>query len=422
MKPAGSLLKSNRQAEHAIGISCRRNFEDAPDVGILIAEDDNRLMVRLTQGDRMANAILITGGAGFIGRHVARSLIERGDTVRVLDSLIDQVHPTGTLPGELEGDVEFIRADIRNGDAVRGALSGIDQVIHLAAEVGVGQSMYAVDRYTSVNDYGTAVLFQHLIDKPVARVVTASSMSIYGEGLYQDVDGVKYDSVVRGPRNADGSWDPLDHKQRPLQPVPTPETKPAALASVYAIGKYVQERLTLTLSKAYGMEGVALRLWNVYGPGQALSNPYTGVLAIFASRLLNGQHPMVFEDGAQRRDFVHVTDVARAFVAALDTPNIGGGVFNIGSGEDRTIDEVARLQARSMGCENLTPQFANKARVGDIRHCLPDLTAARSVLGYNAMRDFAAGLAELAEWVAGQQAQDKVAHARQELELRGLVA
>jgi len=370
----------------------------------------------------MANAILITGGAGFIGRHLARTLLERGDTVRVLDNLIEQVHPTGTLPAEIAGEVELVRADIRDGEAVRSALLGIDQVVHLAAEVGVGQSMYAVDRYTSVNDYGTAVLFQHLIDRPVGRIVTASSMSIYGEGLYRDADGVMYDSVVRGPRNPDGSWDPLDRQGRPLRPVPTPETKPAALASVYAIGKYVQERLTLTLSKAYGMEGVALRLWNVYGPGQALSNPYTGVLAIFASRLLNGQHPMVFEDGAQRRDFVHVSDVARAFVAALDTPNISGHVFNIGSGEDRTVDEVATLQARSMGCQHLTPQFANKARVGDIRHCLPDLTAARRALGYSAQRDFAEGLAELAEWVACQQAEDKVADARQELELRGLVA
>ena len=370
----------------------------------------------------MANAILITGGAGFIGRHLARALLERGDSVRVLDSLIEQVHPTGALPAELGAGVEFIRADVRDGQAVRSALSGIDQVVHLAAEVGVGQSMYAVDRYTSVNDYGTAVLFQQLIDRPVARVVTASSMSIYGEGLYQDADGMMHDSVVRGPRNADGSWDPLDSKQRPLRPVPTPETKPAALASVYAIGKYVQERLTLTLSKAYGMEGVALRLWNVYGPGQALSNPYTGVLAIFASRLLNGQHPMIFEDGAQRRDFVHVSDVARAFIAALDTPGIGGGVFNIGSGEDRTVDEVARLQARSMACAHLTPHIANKARVGDIRHCLPDLTAARATLGYVPKRDFGEGLAELAEWVARQQAEDKVADARHELEARGLVA
>jgi dTDP-L-rhamnose 4-epimerase len=371
---------------------------------------------------RVPDTLLITGGAGFIGRHLCRALVERGDTVRVLDNLIDQVHPTGVVPAELGGDVEFIHADIRDAQAVRRSLQGVTKVVHLAAEVGVGQSMYAVDRYTSVNDFGTSVLFQQLIDRPVQRVVTASSMSIYGEGLYRDQSGGIHTSVVRGGRNADGTWDPQDDRGRHMVPVPTPEDKVPALASVYAIGKYVQERLTLTLSKAYGMEGVALRLWNVYGPGQALSNPYTGVLAIFASRLLNGQRPMVFEDGLQRRDFVHVSDVVRAFLLALDTPGISGRVFNIGSGEDRTVAEVARLQAHSMGRSDLTPEITNRARSGDIRHCIPDLSAARADLGYMARQDFNSGLAALAEWVAMQEANDRVAQARQELELRGLVA
>src|ERR1700712_3542141 len=253
----------------------------------------------------MAKSILITGGAGFIGRHVAQALLERGDRVRVLDSLIEQVHPTGTRPSELPGEVELQIGDVRDSTAVLKALSGVDQVIHLAAEVGVGQSMYAVERYTSVNELGTAVLFQQLIERPVERVVVASSMSIYGEGLYRDADGRLFEDVVRGGRNPDGSWDPLDESGRPLRPVPTPESKATGLKSVYAIGKFVQERLTLTLTRQYGMGGAALRLWNAYGPGQALSNPYTGVLAIFASRIANGVAPMVFEDGRQRRDFVH---------------------------------------------------------------------------------------------------------------------
>ncbi|MFL5296909.1 MAG: NAD-dependent epimerase/dehydratase family protein [Phenylobacterium sp.] len=370
----------------------------------------------------MAKTVLITGGAGFIGRHLAQALLDRGDRVRVLDSLIDQVHPTRERPAELAADVELQIGDVRDEAAVLKSLSGVDQVVHLAAEVGVGQSMYAVDRYTSVNDYGTAVLFQQLIDKPVERVVVASSMSIYGEGLYRTADGRLMEDVVRGGRNPDGSWDPQDDEGRPLIPVPTPETKANGLKSVYAIGKFVQERLTLTLTRQYGMAGSALRLWNAYGPGQALSNPYTGVLAIFASRIANGVPPMVFEDGRQRRDFVHVRDVARAFLLALDRAEADGQVFNIGSGVDRTVEQVARLQAAAMGRPDLEPEIAGKARAGDIRHCIPDLTKARTVLGYEAQEDFTEGLAELAEWVARQEAEDRVVEARKELEMRGLVA
>lgn len=370
----------------------------------------------------MGRQILVTGGAGFIGRHVAQALLDRGDRVRALDCLIEQVHPTRERPAELPADVELIVGDVRDEAAVRQALRGVDQVIHLAAEVGVGQSMYAVERYTSVNDYGTAVLFQQLIDKPVDRVVVASSMSIYGEGLYRTADGRLREDVVRGGRNPDGGWDPLDDKGQPMIPVPTPETKGHGIRSVYAIGKFVQERLTLTLTAQYGMGGVALRLWNAYGPGQALSNPYTGVLAIFASRIANGQAPMVFEDGRQRRDFVHVRDVARAFSLALDEPQADGQVFNIGSGQDRTVEEVARLQAAAMGRPDLRPEIAGKARAGDIRHCIPDLTKARELLGHRAQEDFGQGLAELAEWVARQEAEDRVGQARRELEMRGLVA
>lgn len=369
----------------------------------------------------MGDTILITGGAGFVGRHVARTLLGRGHRVRALDGLIAQVHPSGERPADLDPEVELLEGDIRDAAAVRRALAGVDKVVHLAAEVGVGQSMYAVDRYTSVNDYGTAVLFQQLIDQPVRRVVVASSMSIYGEGLYRTIDGELRQDVVRGRRNADGSWDPLDANGRPMIPAPTPETKAPTLKSVYAINKYVQELLTLTLTAQYGMEGVALRLWNIYGPGQALSNPYTGVLAIFASRIANGHPPMVFEDGRQRRDFVHVADVARAFVLALEEPMAVGEAFNIGSGEDRSVEQVARLQAASMGRSDLEPLITQQARAGDIRHNIPDLTKARTLLGYAPQQDFSEGLAELAEWVASQESEDRVVEARNELEMRGLV-
>ena len=376
----------------------------------------------------MPDKILITGGAGFIGRHVADRLLEQGHHVRVLDALIEQVHGARADAAHLPAEVEFIKGDIRDTDRLRDALRGVDKVVHLAAEVGVGQSMYAVDHYVSVNDHGTACLMQCLIANPVARLVTASSMSVYGEGLYRNADGGIEDGVERrveaGGASPSGApcWDPRDARGRDLVPVATPEWKRTNLASVYALTKYVQERLTLNVTAAYGMEGVALRLFNVYGPGQALSNPYTGVLAIFASRILNGNAPVLFEDGRQRRDFIHVADVADAFLLALDEPRAKGEVFNIGSGAERSILAIAETFAGAMGRRDLEPEILNKARSGDIRHCFADIGKARSTLGFEPRRDFADGLGELAGWVASQQAQDNVLAARRELETRGLVA
>lgn len=369
----------------------------------------------------MTERVLVTGGSGFIGRHVCRELLDRGHEVRVLDSLLEQVH--GDAPAELPGEVDLVRGDVRDAEAVERSLQGVDSVIHLAAEVGVGQSMYEVERYTSVNDVGTAVLFERLIARPVRRVVTASSMSIYGEGLYEDADGNLVEDAERQTlKDGQRNWEPRDGQGRPLAPVPTPEWKRPNLASIYALGKYVQERTTHIVAPAYGMEGVCLRLFNVYGPGQALSNPYTGVLAIFASRLLNGKPPMVFEDGEQRRDFVHVSDVARAFADALEHPDAPGRTLNIGSGEDRTITEVGRELARVMGRSGVEPEIVGKARLGDIRHCFCDTRLAAEVLGFEARKDFAEGLEELAEWLAPQTAEDRVGDARAELEERGLVA
>jgi dTDP-L-rhamnose 4-epimerase len=258
--------------------------------------------------------------------------------------------------------------------------------------------MYELERYTSTNDLGTAILLQELIEHPVERIVVASSMSIYGEGLYEDAEGRLVETARR--KNGDRSWDPLDEQGRPLRPVPTPESKRPSLSSIYALNKFAQEQMTMIAAPAYGIEAVALRLFNVFGPGQALSNPYTGVLAIFASRILNGQAPLIFEDGEQRRDFVHVDDAAEAFARALETPAAAGQILNIGSGADRSIAQVAESLLVAMGRPGDSATITHRGRTGDIRHCFANIERASEVLGFRPACSLEDGLSELAEWVA----------------------
>ena len=299
----------------------------------------------------MSKTILITGGAGFIGSHLADELISAGHKVRVLDNLSEQVHGPGkSRPDYLNRAAELQIGDVRDPVAVKASLKGVDAVYHFAAMVGVGQSMYQVDDYVGVNDLGTAILLQALIERPVERLVVASSMSIYGEGLYRDAQG---QIVTAGERSLarlkEGKWEPVGPDGGRLEPQPTPESKSPTLSSVYALNKYVQERMCLMIGQAYNIPTVAMRFFNVYGTRQALSNPYTGVLAIFASRLLNDNSPMIFEDGLQRRDFVHVADVARACHLALNAEKAAGEVFNIGSGESISVAEVAEQLAIGIG-------------------------------------------------------------------------
>ena len=370
----------------------------------------------------MSRAVLITGGAGFIGSHLADALLRSGHRVRVLDNLDPQVHgDEQRRPDYLDSDVELIVGDVRDPKAVRTALKGIDAVYHLAAKVGVGQSMYAVDDYTDVNNRGTAVLLEALIEKPVERLVVASSMSIYGEGLYQAPDG----TIVNGSERTldqlkNRQWEVTDLQGNPLKPVPTPETKTPALASVYALSKYDQERLCLLIGRAYNIPTVALRFFNVYGTRQALSNPYTGVLAIFASRLLNDHAPLVNEDGLQRRDFVSVSDVAQACMLAMEkAPEVAGHVFNVGSGRNYDVLEVGRRLAEVLG-KRIQPEITGKYRVGDIRHCFADISLTRSLLGYEPKVQLEDALIELAQWLEGQIAVDRVNDAAAELSARGL--
>jgi dTDP-L-rhamnose 4-epimerase len=369
--------------------------------------------------------ILITGGAGFIGSHCADNLLQRGYRVRALDSLDPQVHgPARQRPDYLSREVELMVGDVRDPKIVRKALTGVSAVFHFAARVGVGQSMYNVADYTSVNDVGTAVLLEALIERareqPFDRLVVASSMSIYGEGLYRTEGGGLVGDAARDVAQLRrGAWDPVDCDGRALLPVATPESKCPALNSVYALGKYDQERLCLMLGAAYRIPTVALRFFNVYGSRQALSNPYTGVLAIFAARLLNDNRPLVFEDGQQRRDFVHVRDVAEACRLALEAKGAAGGVFNIGSGRSYTIVEIGERVADVMGV-SLEPEVTGEYRVGDVRHCFGDITAARQVLNYQPRIQLDQGLAELADWLDGQTAVDRVGEMRAELADRGL--
>ena len=367
--------------------------------------------------------ILVTGGAGFIGSHLADELLQHGYRVRVLDNLAPQVHgPERRKPGYLNPDVELIVGDIRDSDAVRRALDGVDAVFHFVAIVGVGQSMYELVRYTDVNDVGTAVLLEALINRPVERLIVASSMSIYGEGLYRDHQGNTHSDANRSLAQLKANdWEMRTPDGEALTPVPTPEWKTPSLASVYALNKYYQERMCLITGQAYNIETVALRFFNAYGPNQALSNPYTGVLAIFASRLLNGSPPLVFEDGRQLRDFVSVYDVAKASRLALEVREAPGKVFNVGSGRPYTVHDVAERMAHVLGKPHIAPEIVGKYRVGDIRHCFPDIAQAREVLGFEPEVALEDGLLDLAAWLDGQVAQDLSADARYELASRGLV-
>ena len=369
----------------------------------------------------MARTVLITGGAGFIGAHLAGQLIGAGHRVRALDSLLPQVHEHGDRPGYLPPDVELVVGDVRDRDLVGKALVGVDAVVHLAARVGVGQSMYEIAEYTDVNGVGTAVLLEALIEHPVERLVVASSMSIYGEGLYLAPDGSSRAAVDRRREHLEeGRWEPLGPEGEELVPVPTPEGKVPALSSVYALSKFDQERLCLMFGAAYHVPTTALRFFNVYGPYQALSNPYTGVLAIFASRLLNGRPPLIFEDGEQRRDFVSVHDVATACRLALDAEQATGRAVNVASGESISVNEIAARLGRILGREDLAGEVTGRYRFGDIRHCFADITLAREVLGYTPSVDMDSGLSELAAWLEGQVAVDRVDAATAELVARGL--
>jgi dTDP-L-rhamnose 4-epimerase len=372
----------------------------------------------------MSKRILVTGGAGFVGSHLVDALLLEGHEVRVFDNLSAQVHPDG-LPGYLSRDIEFVHGDMRDSVAVRRALTDIDVVFHKAAAVGVGQSMYEIAHYMGSNTQGTANLLQAILDskRDLEKFIVASSMSIYGEGKYKCGE---HGEVAPAPRPVEQlrrkQWEtlcPICNAE--LMPIATDESKPLQCTSIYALSKKDQEEMCLLFGRTYGMPVVALRYFNIYGTRQALSNPYTGVAAIFASRLLNKRAPMVFEDGRQERDFVSVHDIVRANLLALAGKDADGMTLNIGSGEPISIAEVAEVLRKSLGVR-VDTEITGRYRAGDIRHCFADISLAQRVLGYKPRYRFADGIGELVEWLRSQSATDRVSDATKQLAAFGLTA
>jgi dTDP-L-rhamnose 4-epimerase len=350
-----------------------------------------------------------------------RRLLREGDEVVVLDSLEPQVH-AGVEPA-IAADAEFVHGNVGDAEAVDKVLDGVDRVVHLAAAVGVGQSMYEIDRYVRENTQATATFLERLVnrDQRPERLVVASSMSIYGEGEYRCKE---HGAVAPGPRPEARllarEWEvECPHCGLDLEPVPTSESKPVIPTSVYAVTKRDHEELSLVLGASYGIPTVALRFFNVYGPGQALSNPYTGVAAIFASRLMNGRSPSIFEDGQQSRDFIFVTDIVEGLMRALESDDAPGHAINLGTGRQSTVLDIAHVLAEGLEVE-IDASPTGKYRAGDIRHCYADVERARELLGFEAKVGLADGMATLLDWLQEQEATDNYEAAADELIARGL--
>jgi dTDP-L-rhamnose 4-epimerase len=370
--------------------------------------------------------VLVTGGAGFIGSHLVDGLLDAGHEVRVLDSLVAQVHgEEGERPGYLAADGELVVGDVRDREALGRALDGADAVLHDAAAVGVGQSMYEIAAYVDVNVMGTAILLEEVVARRdrIRKVVVASSMSNYGEGRYRTASGELRSPPPRAVSQLEArEWELLDPETgEKLEAVPTDEGKPLHPTSVYATTKRDQEELVLNVCRAYDIPATALRYFNVYGPRQALSNPYTGVAAIFCARILNDQPPLIFEDGRQSRDFTHVAEIVQANLLVLDRPEANDLVLNVGTGRPTDLIELSALLLEHLRkSERLEPEMVGQFREGDIRHCFADISAI-SELGFSPSIQLEDGVEALVDWVSKQTTEDRVPGALAELAQRSLI-
>ena len=367
--------------------------------------------------------ILVTGGCGFIGSHTVDKLIELGHDVKVLDNLEEQVHQGGK-PDYLNPKAEYIFDDIRDKDAVRKAIGDMDIIFHLAAAVGVGQSMYQIKKYMDVNTLGTANLLDMLVnsENSVKKLIVASSMSIYGEGSYEcESCGAIYPKLRSQEQMKRMEWEMKCPKcGMVVKAMPTNEDKPLYPTSVYAISKRDQEELCLVTGQAYGIPTVALRYFNTYGPRQSLSNPYTGLCAIISSRLKNNKPPIIFEDGLQTRDFISVKDIVQANIKAMENSEADYKALNVGTGKHTSVREVIEILAKLFNKAEIKAEIVNKFRAGDIRHCYSDISRI-SKLGFKPRVSLEQGMKELVDWGRDIKAEDKAEQAKSELEEKGLV-
>lgn len=373
--------------------------------------------------------VLITGGAGFIGSNIALKLLKKGYKVTVLDTLSEQIHgsnPESTSPlyQKIKDKVDFIKGDVNNRDDLEKALVDVDYVIHLAAETGTGQSMYEIKKYVDTNIGGTALLLDILTNTEhhVKRVVVAESRAVYGEGKYHCPNcGDVYPYERTDENLAKGDFECKCPKcGGEVNLIATTEDSAIHPSSVYGISKQVQGQLVHLVCKSIGVESVSFRYQNVYGPGQSLTNPYTGILSIFSTRIKNGNGINIFEDGKETRDFVYIEDVVDATILGMEVPEANGHVFNVGTGIATDVLTVANTLCEKYGI-NVPITVSGNYRLGDIRHNFADITAARQILGFEPKWSFSDGIEQFTNWVNQQEVnEDNYETSIEEMKKKGL--